>query len=58
MIEKDDILIIHDTGAHGIVMGSNYNGKLKSKELLVHKNGDIEMIRRAETISDFMAAFV
>ena len=54
-IEPDDIVVIHDTGAHGHSMGFNYNGKLKSAELLLRENGDVEEIRRAETIEDYFA---
>ncbi len=54
-IEKGDYLIIHDTGAHGYVMGYNYNGKLKSAELLKKEDGSIELIRRAETPMDYFA---
>lgn len=48
-----DILVIHDTGAHGHAMGFNYNGKLRSSELLLQTNGSIKQIRRAETIEDY-----
>lgn len=54
-IEIDDILIIHDTGAHGHAMGFNYNGKLRPAELLLQTDGSIKMIRRAETIEDYFA---
>lgn len=54
-IEKGDYLVIHDTGAHGYAMGYNYNGKLKSAELLLKEDGSIEMIRRAETPKDYFA---
>jgi len=54
-IEPDDIVVIHDTGAHGHSMGFNYNGKLKSAELLLRENGDVAEIRRAETIEDYFA---
>ena len=54
-IDIGDILIIHDTGAHGHSMGFNYNGKLRSAELLLRENGEIEMIRRAETLDDYFA---
>jgi diaminopimelate decarboxylase len=54
-IEKDDIIIIHDTGAHGHAMGFNYNGKLRSAELLLKEDGSVEMIRRAETYDDLFA---
>jgi diaminopimelate decarboxylase len=52
-IEKGDILVIYDTGAHGHSMGFNYNGKLRSAELLLKEDGDVEMIRRAETVDDY-----
>lgn len=54
-IDKGDILVIHDTGAHGFAMGYNYNGKLKSSEILLKENGDAVMIRRAETPDDYFA---
>jgi len=54
-IEKGDILVIHDTGAHGHAMGFNYNGKLKSSELLMRKDGSVVEIRRAETVNDHFA---
>lgn len=54
-IAIDDVLIIHDTGAHGHAMGFNYNGKLRSSELLFRENGNVEMIRRAETLDDYFA---
>lgn len=54
-IENGDILCIHDTGAHGHAMGFNYNGRLRPKELLLHTDGSVELIRRAETISDHLA---
>ena len=44
-----DLLVIHDTGAHGFSMGYNYNGKLRSAELLLKEDGSVELIRRAET---------
>lgn len=56
-IDIGDYLFIHDTGAHGFAMGYNYNGKLKSAELLLHENGDVQLIRRAETIDDYLATF-
>ncbi len=55
MVEIGDILVIHDTGAHGHAMGFNYNGKLRSAELLLKPNGSVEVIRRAETIEDYFA---
>jgi len=54
-VDIGDVLVIHDTGAHGFSMGYNYNGKLKSAELLLCENGDIRMIRRAETPEDYFA---
>lgn len=54
-IEPDDIVVIHDAGAHGHSMGFNYNGKLKSAELLLRENGDVAEIRRAETVEDYFA---
>lgn len=54
-IENGDLLVIHDTGAHGFAMGYNYNGKLKSAEILLKEDGSTEMIRRAETPEDYFA---
>lgn len=54
-VEIGDILVIYDTGAHGYAMGFNYNGKLRSAELLMKPDGKVEMIRRAETIDDYFA---
>ncbi|MEW8078910.1 MAG: diaminopimelate decarboxylase [Candidatus Thiodiazotropha endolucinida] len=51
-IQDDDILIIHDTGAHGHAMGFNYNGKTRPKELLLRSDGSVDLIRREETIDD------
>lgn len=56
-IKNGDYLVIHDTGAHGFSMGYNYNGKLKSSELLLKKDGSVQMIRRAETPKDYFATF-
>lgn len=56
-IDMGDYLIIHDTGAHGFSMGYNYNGKLKSAELLLKTDGSTQMIRRAETPADYFATF-
>lgn len=56
-IEKGDYLFIHDTGAHGFAMGYNYNGKLKSAELLLKEDGSVQLIRRAETPEDYFATF-
>ena len=54
-IDIGDLLVIHDTGAHGFAMGYNYNGKLKSAEILLKEDGTTEMIRRAETPEDYFA---
>ena len=56
-IDIGDYLFIHDTGAHGFAMGYNYNGKLKSAELLLRPDGSVQMIRRAETPKDYFATF-
>ena len=56
-IDMGDLLYIHDTGAHGFAMGYNYNGKLKSAEVLLHEDGSFDMIRRAETPADYFATF-
>ena len=56
-IDMGDLLVIHDAGAHGFAMGYNYNGKLKSAEILLHEDGSFEMIRRAETPRDYFATF-
>ncbi len=56
-IVPGDYLVIHDTGAHGFAMGYNYNGKLKSAELLLAEDGSVRMIRRAETMKDYFATF-
>lgn len=56
-IDKGDYLVIHDTGAHGFSMGYNYNGKLRSAELLLQEDGNVKMIRRAETPVDYFATF-
>jgi diaminopimelate decarboxylase len=53
-IEIGDILVIHDAGAHGHAMGFNYNGKLRSAELLLKPDGSVEQIRRAETAEDYL----
>jgi diaminopimelate decarboxylase len=57
-IEVGDIVVIHDAGAHGHAMGFNYNGKLRSAELLLKEDGTVELIRRAETIDDYFATVV
>jgi diaminopimelate decarboxylase len=54
-IEIGDYIVIHDTGAHGFAMGFNYNGKLRSAELLLRPDGKVEQIRRAETLDDYFA---
>ena len=56
-IDIGDLLVIHDTGAHGFAMGYNYNGKLKSAEVLLKEDGSAELIRRAETPADYFATF-
>ena len=56
-IDKGDYIVIHDTGAHGFAMGYNYNGKLKSAELLLKEDGSVQLIRRAETPKDYFATF-
>ena len=56
-IDMGDYLVIHDTGAHGFAMGYNYNGKLKSAELLLKEDGSVQLIRRAETPEDYFATF-
>ena len=54
-IEVGDLLVIHDTGAHGYSMGSNYNGKLRSAEVLLREDGTTQLIRRAEKPEDYFA---
>ena len=56
-IDMGDYLVIHDTGAHGFSMGYNYNGRLRSAELLLKEDGSVKMIRRAETPEDYFATF-
>lgn len=56
-INIGDLVFIHDAGAHGFAMGYNYNGKLRSSELLLKEDGSVEMIRRAETPADYFATF-
>ena len=53
-VERDDVLILHDAGAHGFAMGFQYNGKLRSVELLVTPGGEVRLIRRAETTDDYL----
>ncbi len=56
-IDIGDLVVIHDTGAHGYAMGYNYNGKLRSAEVLLKEDGSTELIRRAETPADYFATF-
>lgn len=56
-IDRGDMLFIHDAGAHGFSMGYNYNGKLRSAELLLKTDGSVQLIRRAETPADYLATF-
>ena len=56
-VDIGDYMVIHDAGAHGYSMGYNYNGKLKSAELLLHEDGTVQLIRRAETPADYFATF-
>ena len=57
-IEKDDLIAIHDTGAHGTAMGFNYNGKLRHKEFLLSEDGSLLLIRRDETFDDYIATMI
>ena len=57
-LQRGDLLIIHDTGAHGHSMGYNYNGKLRSAEILLREDGSTELMRRAETPEDYFATLV
>ena len=54
-IADGDLLVIHDTGAHGHAMGFNYNGRLRPKELLLKTDGSVVLIRREETVEDHFA---
>lgn len=56
-IDIGDLIVIHDTGAHGFAMGYNYNGKLRSAELLLKEDRSVQLIRRAETPEDYFATF-
>jgi diaminopimelate decarboxylase len=56
-IDEGDLLVIHDTGAHGHAMGFQYNGRLRPKELLLRSDGTVELIRRAETVEDYFATY-
>jgi diaminopimelate decarboxylase len=53
-IAEGDLLVLHDTGAHGHAMGFQYNGRLRPKELLLRTDGTVELIRRAETVEDYL----
>lgn len=57
-VSKDDLLVIHDAGAHGHAMGFNYNGLLRSAEVLLQKGGEVRLIRRAETPDDYFATAI
>jgi diaminopimelate decarboxylase len=54
-VERGDLLVIHDAGAHGHAMGFQYNGKLRCAELLLRSDGTVQQIRRAETAEDYFA---
>jgi diaminopimelate decarboxylase len=54
-IEVGDLLVFHDAGAHGHAMGFNYNGKLRPAEILLREDGELALIRRAETVEDYFA---
>ncbi len=54
-IDMGDLIVIHDAGAHGHSMGYNYNGKLRSAEILLCEDGSTRLIRRAETPADYFA---
>ena len=56
-VEIGDYLVIHDTGAHGYSMGYNYNGRMRSAEILLREDSSFELIRRAETSKDYFATF-
>ncbi|MFR9310863.1 diaminopimelate decarboxylase [Hydrogeniiclostridium mannosilyticum] len=56
-IDIGDLVVLHDTGAHGFAMGYNYNGKLRSAEILLCEDGNAKLIRRAETPKDYFATF-
>ena len=57
-VEIGDLLVIHDTGAHGHAMGYQYNGRLRSAEVLLQEDGSARLIRRAETPEDYFATVV
>ncbi|MDO9079169.1 MAG: diaminopimelate decarboxylase, partial [Desulfuromonadales bacterium] len=56
-IVDGDLLVIHDTGAHGHAMGFQYNGRLRPKELLLRTDGSVALIRRAETVEDYFTTY-
>ncbi|MEJ2200253.1 MAG: diaminopimelate decarboxylase [Desulfuromonadaceae bacterium] len=56
-IADGDMVVIHDSGAHGHAMGFQYNGRLRPQELLLRENGSVELIRRAETVEDYFATY-
>ena len=58
IVEEGDLLVIHDTGAHGASMGYQYNGKLRSAEILLKEDGATQMIRRAETADDYFQTLI
>jgi diaminopimelate decarboxylase len=55
VIAENDLLIIHDTGAHGHAMGFTYNGRLQPKELLLKRDGSVDLIRREQRLEDYLA---
>jgi len=57
-ITPGDLLVIHDTGAHGYSMGFNYNAKLRSAELLLTEKNEIKLTRRAETLEDYFSTMI
>jgi diaminopimelate decarboxylase len=54
-VQEGDLLVIHDSGAHGHAMGFQYNGRLRPQELMLRSNGTVELIRRAEILEDYFA---
>ena len=57
-IDIGDLIVIHDAGAHGFSMGYNYNGKLRSAEILYREDGSTKLIRRAETVDDYFSTLI
>ena len=57
-VDLGDLLVIHDAGAHGFSMGYQYNGRLRSAEVLYREDGQMQLIRRAETPEDYFATLV